>query len=55
MRLGQGQARRTLPLGPPLNQLFQAEFSFWQGWLEWEPTTYRYELRVSPGLVLNDD
>jgi hypothetical protein len=34
VRLGQGQAQRTLPLGPQLNQLFQAQFSFWQGWLE---------------------
>gem|GEM_PF-6063567 len=55
LRLRQGQARRALPLGPELNQLFQAQFSFWQGWLELGPTTYRYELRVSPGLALNDD
>ena len=55
LRLRQGQARRALPRGPELNQLFQAQFSFWQGWLGWGPTTYRYELRVSPGLALNDD
>jgi hypothetical protein len=55
LRLRQGPARRALPLGPELNQLFQAQFSFWQGWLEFGPTTYRYELRVSPGLALNDD
>ncbi|MBG8552556.1 hypothetical protein [Hymenobacter guriensis] len=55
LRLRQGQARRALPLGPELNQLFQAQFSFWQGWFELGPTTYRYELRVSPGLALNDD
>ncbi|MDO7847296.1 hypothetical protein Q5H92_13065 [Hymenobacter sp. M29] len=55
LRLRQGQARRSLPRGPELNQLFQAQFGFWQGWLEWGPTTYRYELRVGPGLTLNDD
>lgn len=53
LRLRQGPARRALPLGPEPNQLFQAQFSFWQGWLEGGPTTYRYELRVSPGLALN--
>lgn len=55
VRLRQGRARRALPLGPELNQLFQARFSFWQSWLEWGPTTYRYELHVGPGLTLNDD
>lgn len=55
LRLRQGPARRALPLGPELNQLFQAQFNFWQGWLESGPTTYRYELRVGPGLTLHDD
>ena len=55
LRLHQGQARRALPLGPELNQLFQARFSFWQGWFELGPTTYRYELHVGRGLALNDD
>lgn len=53
LRLRQRPARRALPLGPEPNQLFQAQFSFWQGWLEGGPITYRYELRVSPGLALN--
>jgi hypothetical protein len=55
LRLRQGRARRALPLGPELNQLFQARFRFWQGWFEWGPTAYRYELRVGLGLALNDD
>ncbi|SFQ82411.1 hypothetical protein SAMN04515668_4805 [Hymenobacter arizonensis] len=55
LRLRQGQARRALPLDPEHNELFQARFSFWQGWLEWGPTTYRYELHVGPDLTLNDD
>jgi len=55
LRLRQGPAWRALPQGSELNQLFQAQFCFWQGWLEWGPTTYRYELRVGPGLTLNHD
>lgn len=55
LRLRQDPARRALPLGPVLHQLFQARFSFWQGWLQRGPTTYPYELRVRPGLALNDD
>lgn len=55
LRLQQGRAQRALPIGTELNTLFQAQFSFWHGWLEWGPTTYRYELCIGPGLVLDDN
>lgn len=56
LRLRQGQAQRTLPTGAQLKQLFQEQPHLWQAWLDWgQPTTtYGYELRVGPGLTLND-
>ena len=55
LRLRQGRAQRSLPLGPDLNKLFRAQPRPWREWLAWGPTTYRYELRVGPDLTLNDD
>jgi hypothetical protein len=56
VRLRQGRTQRALPVGRELNQLFRAQPHLWRAWLDWgKPTTYGYELRVGPGLTLNDE